>query len=624
MSRFVFDIETDDLLLECTKCHIIAAYNIDTQEMKYWLEGDLSWMKVFDEATLLIGHNILGFDIFALEKLFKWKPNKDTNFHDTLIMSQVLDYKRFPDGRHSLEAWGEFLGNPKIVFDDFSMFTQEMLTYCLQDVNLNVEVYARLLSELRTNSEGRPNLKPYLKAEHYVSRWCSKAQLEGWPFHVTEAKALFEKMEVELNEVRDKLLPLLGMKTVATDKKLGVVLPKLPKWVKNGCYDAHTARWFEITPEEGLFDEPLIDGPYSRVEFVPLDLDSVQDVKVFLFRNDWQPTEWNYKTEVDEEGSITKTKTSPKITEDSLEFLGGDGKLYCDFLTTKSRHSILNTWLKNVDSNGNLHGDCFTIGTPSMRARHSIIVNVPAADSAWGKEMRQLFGVKPGWKFIGADSSGNQARGLAHYLKDEAFIKTLLEGDVHQYNADILTEALAEMKITHIVPRGVAKRILYAFLFGAAGAKLWGYIFGVQEAKKGTTLKNKFIKAVPGFKVLLEKLDTAYSITKKHGDGFVRGIGGNKIYVDSYHKLLVYLLQACEKVTCSAACMLLMQGLEEENIPYQPLIFMHDELDFMVPEEYSERASIIAKKAFKDGPAIFGVTIMDGESKTGNNWYECH
>ena len=103
-----------------------------------------------------------------------------------------------------------------------------------------------------------------------------------------------------------------------------------------------------------------------------------------------------------------------------------------------------------------------------------------------------------------------------------------------------------------------------------------------------------------------------------------RSSGGNRIYVDSFHKLLVYLLQSTEKITCSAAIYLTKKRLKEANIPYQPLIYMHDEIQFMVPEEYAEKAAEIGRVAFKDGPEIYGITIMDGDSKIGNNWYETH
>ena len=271
------------------------------------------------------------------------------------------------------------------------------------------------------------------------------------------------------------------------------------------------------------------------------------------------------------------------------------------------------------------------IGTPSMRARHQIIVNVPSVDSPWGKELRALFKCKPGWKLIGCDSKGNQARGLAHYLNNQEFIDTLLHGDIHQYNADVLTNVISEMEGNwlaklpkKVVERNQAKRILYAFLFGASGKKLWSYIFGTLDTKNGNKLKNGFLKAVPGFKDLITKLESIYGKTSQYSAGYIPNIVGNKIYVDSFHKLLVYLLQATEKATCSTALMLTMKGLEEANIPYIPCIYYHDEIDFQVPEEFAEQAAAIGEKAFADGPKLLGIDIMDGNAKIGNTWYDVH
>jgi DNA polymerase-1 len=624
MSRWVFDIETDGYLHQCTRMWILVAYNLDTHEHKIFLEGDLSWIELFNNATLLVGHNILGFDLAVLIKLFKYRLPKTCSVQDTLILSQTLDFKRFGDQGHSIDAWGMHLGFPKIDHSDdpffFSRYSEEMRTYCIRDVDINVMIYKELSKEFSRLIAKAPQFRTYLKAEHYAAKWAMEASLHGWPFDVEKAKELMTVLEREMNIAYESLSSKLGMKSVAVDKKLGIVDIKKPKWTKQGFYDAHTARWFDIDPCSGFEGEerPVV-GEYCRVEFKALSLDSPSDVKIFLFRNGWQPTDWNYKVR---DGH--KVKTSPKITDDSLEFLGGDGKLYTDFTTTKSRHAILKTWLENIDADGNLHGECTVIGTPSMRSRHSIIVNVPSGDSAWGKEMRSLFKAKPGWKLIGCDSASNQARGLAYYLGNEEYIHTLLHGDVHQYNADVLTNVLFEMEMVHEVKRSQAKRILYAFLFGASGGKLWSYIFGYVDDEFGKRLKNGFLKAVPGFKELVDKLAKIYSSTKKFGDGYIPGIAGNRLYVNSYHKLLVYLLQAFEKATCSTALMLTVDKLEEHNIPYIPCIYYHDEIDFMVPEEYAEKAREIGKQAFADGPKLFGVEIMDGDGKIGDNWYEVH
>jgi len=634
MSRFIFDIETDGLLNQCTRMWIIVIRDIDTCVTRKWLEGDLGWIPVMDEATLLIGHNILGFDLFALEKLFKWKPSKTCNIHDTLILSQILDYRRFGNEGHSLEVWGDDLKMPKIQHDDWSQYSENMDIRCHQDTNINAEVYKVLMKEFQELVEKFPLIRIYIKVEHAVARWCSRASMEGWPFDLPAAKQLMLDLEVEMNKAYNALSSKLGYKVVATDLKKGIIETKRPKWTKAGFYDVHTSNWFGVDPCSGFEgEERRILGEYTRIEIKPLDLNSVSDVKVFLFRHGWIPTDWNYKKDPD--GKRTKQKSSPKITEDSLEFLGGDGKLYADFLTARARHSILKTWIENTDDQFNLHGDCMPIGTPSMRARHSIIVNVPAVDSPWGKEMRKLFICRPGWKLIGCDSAGNQARGLAHYLRNQKFIDTLLHGDIHQYNADVLTKVIKDIGFEsnlqinpktgkHEVLRSQAKRILYAFLFGASGAKLWSYIFGTLDEVHGPKLKNGFLKAVPGFKALLEKLGQFYGQTSKFGDGYIPSLAGNRIYVDSFHKLLVYLLQSAEKITCGAALMLTMERLEAAGIPYLPCIFMHDEIDFQVPEEFAEQARTIGKESFAEGPKLFGVTIMDGEGKIGDSWFDVH
>ena len=630
MSRYIFDIETDDLLSTCTRCWIVYLQNIDTGEEHYFLEGDLGWQDMMTNAKLLAGHNVIGFDFLALEKLFGWIPSHTTNVHDTLIMSQVLDYKRFGNDGHSLDRWGEYLGYPKITFKDFHKYSDEMLRYCKRDVNLNFKVYKHLIKEVKEQNAAvkadkkklGTELQDYLRAEHAAALWSARAEYEGWPLDVEKATKLYAELESKVEEAERLLNEKLGTKTVPKDMVKGVTDVKKIRITKAGCYDHHTAKWFDIAPESWQEeDSRLVVGDYCRVETLPLKLSSVHDVKIFLFRNGWVPTEYNLKRNP-VTGEIEKT--SPKITEDSLEFLGGDGKIYLKYLTIKSRFSIVKTWLENVDDNGKLHGECFAIGTPSMRSRHKIIVNVPSSDSLYGAEMRELFIADRGWKMVGCDSAGNQARGLAHYLGNDEFTDILLNGDIHNYNAEKLTKVLKEMGMNYEVPRSTAKRILYAFLFGASGAKLWSYIFGTQNPKKGNVLKKGFTAAVPGFKNLLETLDRIYSHTKKFGEGYIPSIAGTKIYVDSYHKLLVYLLQSMEKATCSGACMLLMKYLEEENIPYKPCIYYHDELDFQVPSEFAERAKELGIKAFQEGPKLFNVQIMDGDGKVGNNWLEVH
>jgi hypothetical protein len=559
------------------------------------------------------------------KKLFNYDLPSDVVINDTLLLSQVLDYRRFGFAGHSLEAWGEHFDTPKVQHEDWSQYSEDMKHRCLSDVELNVKVYNKVINEFRYLKKKDGKIATHMRAEQAVSKWQATAELIGWPFDVENGFLLYDKLEIELERLRLQLEPRLGMKAVAVDKCKGEVDVKVPKWTKQGCYNAHTASWFDVDPWSGFEGEerPIV-GPFCRVSFESLKLSSPADVKIFLFRHNWEPTEWNTKR--GEDGKIKKT--SPKITDDSLDLLGGDGALYREFTSAESRFGILKTWLENLDWDGNLHGNSMIVGTPSMRLRHNVIVNIPSGDSLWGKEMRELFICPEGWKVIGCDSSGNQARGLAHYLNDDEFTDVILNKDIHIYNAKKLIEVLDKMKVEHeFTPetlRPKAKRILYAFLFGASGKKLWGYLFGVQDVKKGNILKKGFTEAVPGFKNLLDKLSNIYGKTSQTGYGYIPSLSGNRIYVDSFHKLLVYLLQAAEKITCAAALMLTMERLEEKKIPYVPLIMMHDEIQFRTPEKYAEEAAKIGKQAFVDGPKLFDVNIMDGDSKIGDNWFQTH
>jgi len=104
------DIETDHLLQKCTRCWIIGWHDSDTDEIRYWLDGDLGWKVELDKADIVVGHNAVSFDLMVLEKLFGYRLPSRVRQHDTLLMSLVLNYNRFPGGAHGLGNWGASLG----------------------------------------------------------------------------------------------------------------------------------------------------------------------------------------------------------------------------------------------------------------------------------------------------------------------------------------------------------------------------------------------------------------------------------------------------------------------------------------------------------------------------------
>lgn len=561
----------------------------------------------------IYGHFIIGFDLPAIRKVYGWSPPPGTKVYDTVIMSQVLDWKRFGMRGHSLEVWGEYLGVPKQEHTDWLNYSPEMLTRCITDVNLNVKVLQRLNKEFAQLAVKKPLLGPSIRIEHDVMHFCAMAEETGWLFDVPAATNLIAEITAKMKVIEDFLVPQLSFRIKIIDKE-----PKKPKWIKNGCYDAHTARYFGINPEDGLDEFPLVMGEYQRYLYEDPDLGNIDDVKKLLDKHGWEPDDWNWKKGPNGE----PIRGTPKLTTTSLRPIGIIGEMVDDYYTLRSRHQIVSGWISNVRENGRLHGACFTIATPTGRARHNLIVNVPKADekSVYGAEIRKLFIAPPGKVVVGADSAGNQMRAFCHYLKNDEYTNEVINGDVHSKNRDVLKEVVPETE------RREAKPFLYAFLFGAGSEKCGLILTGKRDAKIGKRAKDIFLKKTPGLTELIKRIMSVYDQTKQFGDAWIPAIDGRKIYVDSPHKALNYLLQSCEAVTCKAAVSMFMNRMAAElpHVKWLPLIFYHDEFEVEVDEEHAKEVSAIMKECFRDAPKQFGVMIMDGESKIGKSWYDVH
>ena len=109
-----------------------------------------------EEADQIIGHNIIGYDIPAIKKLYPWFEPKG-EIVDTLVLSRqyhadlyTLDSRRnwkgMPMqlyGRHSLEAYGYRLNEAKGTFGkdtNWKEWSQEMQDYCVQDVKVTTKL----------------------------------------------------------------------------------------------------------------------------------------------------------------------------------------------------------------------------------------------------------------------------------------------------------------------------------------------------------------------------------------------------------------------------------------------------------------------------------------------------
>lgn len=536
----------------------------------------------FQKATTLIGHNIIGYDLPLLKRLYGWEPAKGTRIVDTLILSRLLNPDR---GSHSLDAWGERLGYPKGEHNEWERYSPEMLSYCQRDVELTRQVYLALLEEM-----GDWDWSEAIELEHSFAQIMQRQEENGVYFDMSAALELVDTIRTEVEEI-DGNYNLPGrykqhLSTINRPYRLNGELSK--RAVDSGI------------PRD------QIAGPFSRVRFERLNLGSEKQVKEYLLTQGWVPTQYNY---------VDGRATSPKLTEDSFGTIDGEfGQKILRRRACTHKLSQLEGWIKNVRPDGRITASANTIGTNTGRCRHQTVVNVPASRAPFGKELRSLFSVPEGYKMVGHDADQLELRMLAHYMGDEEYIQQVLEGDIHTYNQEL----------AGLPTRDAAKTFIYAFIYGAGNEKLGKIVGG--GARKGAQVRKNFLEGLPKIKLLIENVKRASE------RGFLVGLDGRKIWMrNGYdgrpmtHKALNTLLQSAGAVLMKRSAIILDSIIQDMELPAKKVIDMHDEAQAEVQEEYTLSYCVSAEQSVVMAGESFNLRIpMKATADVGNNWYETH
>jgi DNA polymerase I len=116
---------------------------------------------------------------------------------DTLVMSRLLNPQL--EGGHSLRAWGERIGEYKDDFTDFDGgLSDEMVTYCKQDVTVTAELYRRLDRDLK--DFGRS-----VELEHQVAVLMKRQENNGFKLNVPEAVSLLAELKDRMSVITDEM-----------------------------------------------------------------------------------------------------------------------------------------------------------------------------------------------------------------------------------------------------------------------------------------------------------------------------------------------------------------------------------------------------------------------------------
>ena len=418
-----------------------------------------------------------------------------------------------------------------------------------------------------------PPLPDWVALEHRVAQILSQQELHGWRFDERAAWKLASSLRSELEE---------------TERLLRQRHP----------YVAGS----EFTPKRNNKTLGYVDGCTSTrlKDLNPTSRDHISWILQTF--HGWTPTQ------------LTPTG-KPIIDEVILKDIGTP--IAMDFLKcldiTKKLGMIsegMNAWLKLCTSASRIHHHC-SVATNTHRCAHRK-PNLGQTPSE--HEFRKLFTASPGQIMVGADLAGIELRMLGHYLGrwSESFADTLLNGDIHQQNADRVG-----------VSRRQIKTITYAFIYGAGDAKIGhSYDASLNETKakrKGKEIREAFVSAIDGLAELLEAIKEA---SKK---GFVRSIDGRKILVDSPHKALNYLLQSGAGVVAKRWMVINQDTIKQTGLCAAQLAFIHDELQFEChPEHANDLSASLVYSAAAAGEYYNLRIPIEAEAKQGKDWSEVH
>lgn len=437
--RIVLDIETN---LAHDKIWLCVTKDIDTGEIMEWYDIDTNTFSVYvSKAEMIIGHNIIGFDAPVLNRVWGTKI-RASQCYDTLLMSRLLD-PSIEDG-HSLDAWGKRLGDHKIGFTDFEGgLTEEMIEYCIQDVNLTAKLYNHLVKALQLAKIG----EQAIDIEHKVAAICSQQERNGFKLNVPYAQSILCEIKTEMSQIQEQLQQIF------------------PPII--------TERHSEKTGKR-LKDDVEVFNVGSR-----------QQIAKRLQEKGWKPEKHTEKGQI--------------IVDDTiLEALDiEEAKPIARYLTLQKRAAQIDSWLEHLGKDGRVHGKLITMGAITGRSTHSSpnVAQVPAIRAILGRECRSCWTVDEGNVLVGVDLSGIELRCFAHYLNDEDYINETVNGDVHTRNQQAFG----------VETRDLAKTVLYATLYGASPSKI-GKVIGA-SAKEGKVIIDNFCKAVPAYGKLKEKVE---------------------------------------------------------------------------------------------------------------------
>lgn len=265
--------------------------------------------------------------------------------------------------------------------------------------------------------------------------------------------------------------------------------------------------------------------------------------------------------------------------------------------------------VERINIDGRIPTPADTCGAATSRFKHRLVANIPRVTSKYGKEMRSLFGVSPGYYQLGYDFDSLEAKIESHYVfKYEGGVEYGVSltaekpNDCHTVLAAYISDLLGKP-----FPRGTAKNVKYGCSYNAQVARVAKTVgCSLEEAK---IIFDAFWEKAFPLKQLKEAMQRYWETVG--GKKFLLGIDGRKLPIRSKGNVINTAFQSAG-VICAKRAMVIHDRLlraegmivdffkdDWQNAKHmcQQLIAYHDEAQSEVTK------GSVTFKTFKfDGP----------------------
>ena len=607
-------------------------------------------IKFYEACDRIVGHNFIQFDAPQLNKLLKPRLIDPSKVIDTLIVSRTVNYDiEIPTGArspHSLDAWGRRLGLYKGDYHDFSQFTQEMVEYWYQDL----EVTHKLFDNFKKYLFDKDWAKAF-RAEHDVQIELVRTKYYGFHFDTNKASFLLNSINKKMEKLEEQFQFDFPPKLVEVNR----IQYRLKKDGTEMATVTNAKKKYALC-QKSLDGTELICLDYK--EFNP---GSSQDRIDVLWDAGWKPVE-KTKTHMKFDRVEVGQKATPKgepltketyaekkkqlsrygwtVSEDNLSTLPHDApegaKALAEWLTLEGRRSSLVEWLGQVKEDSRIHGTINNIGAWTGRCSHrdpntANIASpfhgdakspVDAVKKQYDVHLRGCWTVPDGSWLVGADADGIQLRVLADYMWRHfgatEYAEAIMEGkkedgtDIHNVNRKALG-------VEHAT-RDDAKTFIYSWLLGAGVAKT-ASILRINE-RQASEARDRFERSIDGLYQLKNDL-----IPYVYDQGFFKGYDGRKVVVPSKHKTLAGILQNGEAVLMKHSLLRWHEKARALGIRFKMVGFIHDEYQVEVigeEEEAKTMGQLIADTLLETGQELGFKIPTPGTFDVGKNWADTH